>query len=133
MKNTTNQTFSEVYDVISHFEEEMQEKIPKSFINVIKKNRDLDYEINIDYSVDIKKQLLKETKIILSLIYRDYLCSKEKREELLALDLEETEREEKILQKNMKLILRVEKKKMFKVKKKIKKINKKKIKRKIYL
>lgn len=133
MKNTTNQTFNEVYDVISHFEEEMQEKIPKSFINVIKKNRDLDYEINIDYSVDIKKQLLKETKIILSLIYRDYLCSKEKREELLALDLEETEREEKILQKNMKLILRVEKKKMFKVKKKIKKINKKKIKRKIYL
>lgn len=99
MKNTTNQAFSEVYDVISHFEEEMQEKIPKSFINVIKKNRDLDYEINIDYSVDIKKQLLKETKIILSLIYRDYLCSKEKREELLALDLEETEREEKILQK----------------------------------
>lgn len=93
----------------------------------------MDYEINIDYSVDIKKQLLKETKIILSLIYRDYLCSKEKREELLALDLEETEREEKILQINMKLILRVEKKKMFKVKKKIKKINKKKIKRKIYL
>lgn len=37
MKNTTNQAFSEVYDVISHFEEEMQEKIPKSFINVIKK------------------------------------------------------------------------------------------------
>ena len=37
MKNTTNQAFSEVYDVISHFQEEMQEKIPKSLINVIKK------------------------------------------------------------------------------------------------
>lgn len=98
MKNTTNQAFSEVYDVIGHFEEEMQEKIPKSFINLIKENRDLDYEFNIDYSKDIKKQLLKESKVILSLIYRDYLCSKEKREELLALDLEEIRREEKILQ-----------------------------------
>ena len=98
MKNTTNQAFSEVYDVIGHFEEEMQEKIPKSFINLIKENRDLDYKFNIDYSVDIKKQLLKESKVILSLIYRDYLCSKEKRKELLALDLDEIRREEKILQ-----------------------------------
>ena len=98
MKNTTNQAFCEVYDVIGHFEEEMQEKIPKSFMNLIKDNRDLEYTFNIDYTIDIKKQLLKESKVILSLIYRDYLCSKEKREELLALDLEEIRREEKILQ-----------------------------------
>lgn len=95
MKNTTNQAFSETYDVINHMSKEMQEKIPKSFINLIKENRDLDYNFNIDYSTDIKKQLLKETKIILSLIYRDCLCSKEKRQELLDIDVEEIEREEK--------------------------------------
>ena len=95
MKNTINQAFSETYDVINHMSKEMQEKIPKSFINLIKENRDLDYNFNIDYSTDIKKQLLKETKIILSLIYRDYLCSSEKREELLVLDIEEIRREEK--------------------------------------
>lgn len=95
MKNTTNQAFSETYDVINHMSKEMQEKIPKSFINLIKENRDLDYKVNIDYSKDIKEQLLKETKIILSLVYRDYLCSSEKREELLALDIEEIRREEK--------------------------------------
>ena len=67
MKNTTNQAFSETYDVINHMSKEMQEKIPKSFINLIKENRDLDYKVNIDYSIDIKEQLLKETKIILSL------------------------------------------------------------------
>lgn len=98
MRNTTNQAFSEVYDVINHMSEEMQEEIPKSFMNLIKDNRDLEYIFNIDYTIDIKKQLLKESKVILSLIYRDYLCSKEKREELLALDLEEIRREEKILQ-----------------------------------
>ena len=95
MKNTTNQAFSETYDVINHMSKEMQEKIPKSFINLIKENRDLDYKFNIDYSTDIKKQLLKETKVILSLIYRDYLCSSEKREKLIALDIEEIGGEEK--------------------------------------
>lgn len=95
MKNTTNQAFRETYDVINHMSKEMQEKIPKSFINLIKENRDLDYNFNIDYSTDIKKQLLKETKVILSLIYRDCLCSKEKRQELLDIDVEEIEREEK--------------------------------------
>lgn len=103
MKNTTNQAFSETYDVINHMSKEMQEKIPKSFINLIKENRDLDYKVNIDYSIDIKEQLLKETKIILSLVYRDYLCSSEKREELLALDIEEIRREEKSSQEKYKI------------------------------
>ncbi len=97
MKSTINQAFTEVYDVINHMEIEMQEKIPKNFINLIKENRDLDYKLKINYKEDIKKQLLKESKIILSLIYRDYLCSKEKKEKLLQLDLEEIRREEKIL------------------------------------
>ena len=103
MKNTVNQAFSETYDVINHMSKEMQEKIPKSFINLIKENRDLDYKVNIDYSKDIKEQLLKETKIILSLVYRDYLCSSEKREELLALDIEEIRREEKSSQEKYKI------------------------------
>ena len=103
MKNKTNQAFSETYDVINHMSKEMQEKIPKSFINLIKENRDLDYKVNIDYSKDIKEQLLKETKIILSLVYRDYLCSSEKREELLALDIEEIRREEKSSQEKYKI------------------------------
>ena len=97
MKDTINQAFTQVYDVINHMEIEMQEKIPKKFIDLIRENRDLDYKLNINYKEDIKKQLLKESKVILSLIYRDFLCSKEKKEKLLQLDLEEIRREEKIL------------------------------------
>ena len=103
MKTTTNQAFSEVYDVINHMSKEMQEKIPKNFVNLIKDNRDLDFKFYIDYSIDIKEQLLEETKVILSLIYRDYLCDKEKREKLLAIDLEEIRREETILQEKYKI------------------------------
>lgn len=112
MKTTTNQSFSEVYDVINHMSKEMQEKIPKSFVNLIKDNRDLDFKFYIDYSIDIKEQLLEETKVILSLIYRDYLCDKEKREKLLAIDLEEIRREETILQEKYKIDFESRKKDM---------------------
>lgn len=103
MKTSINQAFCEVYDIINHMSKEMQEKIPKSFVNLIKDNRDLDFKFYIDYSIDIKEQLLEETKVILSLIYRDYLCDKEKREKLLAIDLEEIRREETILQEKYKI------------------------------
>ena len=112
MKTTTNQAFSEVYDVINHMSKEMQEKIPKSFVNLIKDNRDLDFKFYIDYSIDIKEQLLEETKVILSLIYRDYLCDKEKREKLLAIDLEEIRREETVLQEKYKIDFESRKKDM---------------------
>ena len=112
MKTTTNQAFSEVYDVINHMSKEMQEKIPKSFVNLIKDNRDLDFKFYIDYSIDIKEQLLEETKVILSLIYRDYLCDKEKREKLLAIDLEEIRREETVLQEKHKIDFESRKKDM---------------------
>lgn len=113
MKNTTNQAFSEVYDVFNHMSKEMQEKIPKSFINIIKENRDLSYKFNINYSIDIKKQLLNETKIILSLIYRDYLCGKEKKEELFALDIEENKREENKLKEKYQIDFDSRKKEKF--------------------
>lgn len=119
MKNTINQAFTEVYDVINHMEIEMQEKIPQKFIILIKENRDLDYKLNINYKEDIKKQLLKESKVILSLIYRDFLCSKEKKEKLLQLDLEEIRREEKILSEKYEIDF--EKRKKEKIEKNIEK------------
>lgn len=119
MKNTINQAFTEVYDVINHMEIEMQEKIPKKFIDLIRENRDLDYKLNINYKEDIKKQLLKESKVILSLIYRDFLCSNEKKEKLLQLDLEEIRREEKILSEKYEIDF--EKRKKEKIEKNIEK------------
>lgn len=41
MMNVTNQAFSEVYDIISHMEAELYNKIPKKFISMIEENRDL--------------------------------------------------------------------------------------------
>ena len=43
----TRQAYSEVYNIINHFEKELYAKIPQSFINAIEKNRDLNYKVNI--------------------------------------------------------------------------------------
>lgn len=78
-----NQAFSEVYDIINHLDTKLYKKIPISFIEMIKENKDDTYHPQIDYSISINRQeLLKDTRTILSLIYRDYICSDEKREEL---------------------------------------------------
>lgn len=88
--NITRQAYSEVYDIINHLEPQLYAKIPHNFINKISINRDFDYNVNIDYTKTINEQkLLKETRIILSLIYRDYLCTKEQREEIILNDAKE--------------------------------------------
>ena len=93
MVNTMNQSFSEVYDILMHLETKLFRKIPQKFIDMIKENRDTGYKVSIDYTKDINQQeLLKETRVILSLIYRDYLCSSEKREELRNADRIELEK-----------------------------------------
>ena len=58
--------------------------------NAIEKNRDLNYKVNIDYTKTINEQeLLRETRVILSLIYRDYLCTDEQRKEIILNDKKE--------------------------------------------
>ena len=47
---------AEVYDIIMHSEKTILEKIPISFINFIKDNKNNDYEVKINYSENINKQ-----------------------------------------------------------------------------
>mgnify|MGYP004519708371 CR=1 FL=1 len=87
MQDSTKKAFSEVYDIINHMEENMKNKIPTKFIDFLKDNRDYNYDVKIDYSQSIVNQnLIHETKVLLSLIYRDYICDKQKRENLIKQD-----------------------------------------------
>jgi len=99
MLSITKETFSEVYDIIYNMG--IESEIPKSFIELIDSNRDKEYKVNIDYTQNLNKQeLQKGTRVILSLIYRDYLCTPEEREILIQKDKEELKRiEEEIREK----------------------------------
>ena len=95
MENTINQAFSEVYDIIIHMKKYLVNKIPIDFLKMIEQNRDIQYKVEIDYNKNINEQiLLQDTRAILSLIYRDYLCSPEERAKIIKNDKIELAREE---------------------------------------
>ena len=80
-------SYNETYDIICHLDKNLYDKIPKNFLELIKKNVEPDYKVNIDYSKSINDQdLKKDTRILLSLIYRDYLCSQEEKNKLIQND-----------------------------------------------
>ena len=103
-ENTTIQALSEVYSIINHLDNNLYKKIPDNFIKMIENNRDLKYDVDIDYTKNINEQnLLHETRVILSLIYRDYLCTKEEREKIILKDKKELEQNEQMLREKYKI------------------------------
>ena len=59
---------------------EMKSKISNSFINFIENNKSNNYVSNINPNIPLKEQnIRKETKEMLGIIYRDYLCNEEER------------------------------------------------------
>ena len=73
----------EVLDVLRNLDEETISRIPLSFIRSLNEKKSKTYKSNIDFSKDLKENVLKhQTKVILALIYRDYICeTEEEREE----------------------------------------------------
>lgn len=87
-------SFCEVYDILQHLDPKLYNNIPDTLIKFIDENRDKNYKVNIDYSESINKQKLqKGTKIILSLIYRDYICDTETKTKLINKDKNELQNE----------------------------------------
>lgn len=90
-------SYKEVYRIIEHSSLEVKNKIPKSFINTISELMDQEYEPQIDYSKDINDQnLMKETYAMMALIYRDFICDKNKQKILLDKEKKERIKIEKI-------------------------------------
>lgn len=92
--NSINNAYTEVYDIILHLDENLKKKIPSKFIEIIKENRNINYSVNIDYSKKIVEQnVLHDTKVILSVIYRDFLVDSETKIKLKNEDKLLTEKE----------------------------------------
>ena len=87
--------FAEVFEILKIFPEEEVNKIPKIFINLIEKYKDPNYKYELEAGVELHNQeMTPETKTILSVIYRDYICTEEERIKLIREDKEEYLREE---------------------------------------
>lgn len=79
-----NRALSEVYIILRYSDSSLINKIPLKFISMVNKFKDPCYKIQLDETKSLNEQkLLPETRQILALIYRDYLCDEKEREELI--------------------------------------------------
>ena len=86
MREEYKKAFAEVSEIITMMPKELKSKIPQSFIEIIEREKLLTYQSNIKEPLEEQK-LMEETVVILGLIYRDFLCSKEERIKLKEQDI----------------------------------------------
>lgn len=89
------QAFTDISIIIQMMSKSMKNKINPNFIKLIEENKDTQYVSSIDKNIPLKEQTLNEnTKMILALIYRDYLCSNDMRIEILKQEKKKIEKKE---------------------------------------
>lgn len=87
--------FTQVYVILNELDDEDYDKIPPEVVDAIRKNRNKEYEFEIDESVDLKdNKLLPEARALLFKIYRDYLASEGQRKKILKMQNEERAKKE---------------------------------------
>ena len=92
MSNREN-AYTEVYTILQDLDDEEYEKIPPEVIEALDKNRNKDYEFELDDELELKEhELLPETKAILFNLFRDYLSTPEQKEKIIKMQKEEREK-----------------------------------------
>lgn len=73
----------EVLDILKHADEELIEKIPIDLLKRMNEEKSTTYISKIDYTKDLQENdLLPATKAMLTVLYEDYICSDEERQEI---------------------------------------------------
>lgn len=81
MKEVYKEAFAEVNEIFKLMPEGLLNKIPSEFKQIIEGEKSTSYISQIHEPIE-ECNLKEETIIILALIYRDFLCSKEEKEKL---------------------------------------------------
>lgn len=98
MEKIDKQAITEAVEILRHSEKKVTDKIPEKFMQFLYKNMDNEYNVKINFADEKWDEKIKsDTKVILALIYRDYIVTKEEREDLIAKEKAELEKEEKEL------------------------------------
>lgn len=96
MQENYLKAFSEVEQIISLMPKGLQKKIPEKFKNILSKWKDKNYIPNIQEPFE-ECNIMEEAKIILAVIYRDFLCSEKEKEQIKLKDSQQLQEYEKEL------------------------------------
>ena len=90
---------AEVDYILGITSEKLLQKIPKSLLDFIKKYKTENYQIYLNEELPLAEQSLKkETRVILSLIYRSYFCSTDQRKKNKIDDIIELRKQQRELE-----------------------------------
>lgn len=95
------EAFTEVNEIFKLMPQELLEKIPTKFRQIIREEMDIKYITDIKEPIE-ECELKDETIIILGLIYRDFLCTPEERKILQEQDTKQLQDMQKKLEIEMK-------------------------------
>lgn len=87
MKNSLRKSYSEVYEILNLMDSTYLDKIPDKVKELIKNERDKEFNANISINIPLEKQgLQRDTLTILTILYLNYWCeSKQEKKELIEL------------------------------------------------
>ena len=89
--------YRELYEILKYLPDVYKKKIPLKFLVEIEEQMDTLYEYSIEHFEDFENQkMLDETKVLLAIVYRDYLASEEEKKEIFAREEEEQRNIEKV-------------------------------------
>lgn len=97
MKQEYKEAFTEVNEIIKMMPDELVNKIPSKFREMLEDERDKEYNPNIQEPLE-KCKLKNETIMILGLIYRDFLCSQDEKRRLQEKDARELQEVQKAIE-----------------------------------
>ena len=100
LKQEYKEAFTEVNEIIKMMPDELTNKIPSKFKEMLEDERDKEYSPNIQEPLE-KQKLKNETIIILGLIYRDFLCSSDEKRKLQEKDARELQEVQKALEEEL--------------------------------
>lgn len=94
-----HKAFKELWEIIQFFPKSEYNKIPATFVNFIKENMDENYRYTVNHIDDFQNQeMLEETKVLLAVVYRDFLASSEEQKQIIERENNELLQEEKRMQ-----------------------------------
>lgn len=91
--------YAETYQILMHATQEVTLLIPTSFVEFLRENMDATKINHLDFSKNLMEMdLSRTTRVLLSLVYRDFLCSEVERKALVDKDREEIEAAGKVFE-----------------------------------
>ena len=93
MEVKTNDIYSEVYSILNLLGDSYINKIPRKALDIIKNERNMNYNPKYDFSIDINSQDIKrETKAMIALLRLSYWCTSEEEKIKLSNQFKENEK-----------------------------------------